>query len=80
MCLKPAVKHGDGYFMVWGCLTGNGVSDLVRIDEIENADKYRQILIHHAIPCGKRLIGNVFIFQQDNDSKRTALEMKKSYL
>ena len=44
-----------------------------------NAEKYRQVLIHHAIPTGKRLIGNGFIFQHDNDPKHTANAVK-SYL
>ena len=38
---------------VWGC-TASGVGDL--IEGITNADKYKQILIHHATPSGKRLI------------------------
>ena len=49
VCFKPAVKHGRGFIMVCGRLTVNGVVDLVRIDGIINAVKYRQILIHHAI-------------------------------
>ena len=36
-------------------------------------------LIHHAIPSGKRLIGNGYIFQHDNDPKHTANTVK-SYL
>ena len=44
-----------------------------------NAEKYKQILMHHAIPTIKHLIGNSFIFQQDNDPKNTALKVK-SYL
>ena len=34
--------------------------------------KYHQILIHHAVPSGKRLIGKQFHFQYDNDRKYTA--------
>ena len=40
---------------------------------------HRQVLIHHAIPFGKILIGNGFIFQHDSDSKHTANAVK-SYL
>ena len=55
------------------------IDDLVRIDGIINAKKYRQILIHHAIPSGKRLIGNGFVFQQDNNPKHTALKVKSYF-
>ena len=47
VCLKPTVKHEGGSIIVWGCV--NCVGDLVRIDGIMNAEKYKQILIHHAI-------------------------------
>ena len=61
--LKPTVEDGGSSIMVWGCLSANGVGDLVRIDGIVNTEKHRQILIHYAIPSGKRLISNGFIFQ-----------------
>ena len=77
ICLKPTIKHGGGSINVWGCLSANGVGDLVRIDGIMNAEKYKQILIHHGIPSGKRLIGNKFIFQQYNDPKNTANIVKR---
>ena len=41
LCLKPPDKHGGGSVMVWECLTTNYVGDLVRIDGIMNAEKYR---------------------------------------
>lgn len=44
-----------------------------------NVEKYRQVLICHAIPSGKCLIGNDFIFQHDNNPKHTANAVK-SYL
>ena len=64
---------------VWGCISANGVGDLVRINGVLNAEKYRQILIHHAIPSGRRMIGPKFILQQDNDPKHTA-KVIKNYL
>ena len=75
-CLRPSVKYGGGSVLVWACISASGI---VRIDGIVNAEKYRQVLIHHAIPSGKRLIGNGFIFQHDNDHKHTANTFK-SYL
>ncbi len=41
--------------------------------------KYREILIHHAIPSGRRLLGSKFILEQDNDPKHTA-NFIKNYL
>ena len=78
-CLKPTVKHGGGSIMVLGSFAANGVGDLIRIDGIMNAEKYWQILFNRAIPFGKRLIGNGFIFQRDSDPKLTAIKVK-SYL
>ena len=42
-------------------------------------EKSWQVLINLAIPSGKCLIGNGFIFQHDNDPKHTANAVK-SYL
>ena len=79
VCLQPTVKNGEGSIMFWGCFTANGEGDLARIDGIMNAEKHRQILIHHAIPSGECLIGNGFIFHQDNDPKHTALKCEKLF-
>ncbi|MBN3274473.1 TCB2 transposase, partial [Polyodon spathula] len=78
-CLQATVKHGGGSLQVWGCISANGVGDLVRINGLLNAEKYRQILIHHAIPSGRHLIGPKFILQHDNDPKHTA-KVIKNYL
>ena len=43
------MKPGGGSLQVWGCISANGVGDLVRINGFLNAEEYRQILIHHAI-------------------------------
>lgn len=44
-----------------------------------NKEMYHSILVHHAIPAGKRLIGRGFVLMQDNDPKHTAI-MNKEYL
>ena len=72
MSLQPTIKYGGGSVQVWGCISAGGVGDLFKIDDIMNAEKYRQILIHHAVPSGRRLVGPNFIFQHDNDPKHTA--------
>ncbi len=66
------VCHGLGlHFCQW--------FDIVQINGIMKVEKYRQVLICHAIPSGKCLIGNDFIFQHDNNPKHTANAVK-SYL
>lgn len=42
----------------------------------KDREKYRQILIHRAIPSGTRLIGKGFILGHDNDPKHTANTVK----
>ena len=55
------------------CISTSGVGDIVRIDGITNAEKYRQLLFNYAIPSGKCLIENgLEVFQYHNDPKHTA--------
>ena len=76
VCLKITFKDGRRSFMVWECLTANGVGYLVRIDGIMIMEKYKQILVYHTIPSVKHLIGNSLFFLQDKDPKQTALKVK----
>lgn len=71
-CVMPPVKHGGGSVMVWGCLAGNKVGDLVRVKGIMDKKMYHNILQRHAFPSGKRIVGRGFVFQQDNDPKHTS--------
>ncbi len=76
--LKGTVKH-DKKVMVWGCFSWWGTGDLHRVIGIMNAQKYRQILIHHMVPSANLLFGDKkWIFQQDNDPKHTA-RVTKNY-
>lgn len=67
--IVPTVKHGGGSVMVWGCFGNEQVGNLKRINGIMDAKMYHGILVKHAVPSGKRLIGNKFEFQEDNDPK-----------
>ena len=70
--MKLSVKHGGGPVLVWSCISPRGIANIVQTDGIMHAEKYRQVLIHHAVPSGKCLIGILgFIFQHDNDPKHT---------
>ncbi|GLB39423.1 putative DDE superfamily endonuclease [Lyophyllum shimeji] len=74
---KKTVKHGGGSIMVWGCVTGEGMGRLHRIEGIMDGPGYVDIL-------NKNLLGTIkdykfkktgkgkIIFQQDNDPKHTS--------
>jgi hypothetical protein len=66
-CVVPTVKHEEGGVMVWGCFTGDTVSDLFRSQCTLNQHCYHNILQRYAIPPGLSLVGLSFVFQQDND-------------
>ena len=76
MCLQPTMKHGGGFVQVYGYISAARVCDLVRIEGTINADKYKQILIYHGIPSGRRIIGNNYVLQHNNDPKHTATIIK----
>ena len=71
-CISPTVMHGGGNSMVWGSISGTGLGSLVKIDGIMDKKVYHNILVRHAVPSGRRLIGNNFVFQEDNDPKHSS--------
>jgi hypothetical protein len=76
--IQATVKHGGGSAMFWGCFGGKQVGDIFKIDGIMRKEEYHSILVHHAMPSGKRLYGNEkWIFQQDNDPKHSSKLCKK---
>lgn len=78
-CLTPTVKHGGGSIMVWGGICVNGKTKLKKIEGIMDQKMYHGILVHHAIPSGKQLIGKGFVFQEDNDPKHSS-KLCRNYL
>ena len=40
----PAVKHGGGSIMLWGCFSAAGTARLIKIETKTNGVKYRDIL------------------------------------
>lgn len=79
-CLLPTVKHGGKEsVIVWGAISANGVAALKKIEGIMDKHVYHNILVRHAIPAGKCLIGNKFLFQEDNDPKH-ASKLCRGYL
>lgn len=65
-CTRPSLKNFEQGVMVWGCLSSYGVGKIVILDGKVNADVYFKLLSDVIIPEGRRLIGEDFVFQQDN--------------
>lgn len=65
-CLQEALKDDRSSLKVWGCISVNGVGDLVGIT------KYGEILIHHAKPSRRRMIVSKCILQENNNPQNTA--------
>lgn len=71
-CLTPTMKHGGGNIMIWGGICTKGVTRLKRIEGIMDKKVYHSILVHRAIPEGKKLLGKGFVYQEDNDPKHSS--------
>lgn len=75
--LAPTVKHGGGGVMVWGCMSSGGVGELVFIDGIMDKKVYMDILKANLKKSAEKLnLSSSFYFQQDNDPKHTAHDVR----
>ena len=63
--------------MVWGCMAASDVETLVVVDRTVTSAKYTRLLS----PClkrdGEKLVGQNFVFQQDNAPAHTAKATKR---
>ena len=73
------VKHGGGNVMVWGGICVNGTTKLHWIQKIMDKNVYHDILVRIAVKAGRHLIGQDYIFQEDNDPKHSA-RLNRNYL
>lgn len=74
---RKTVKHGGGGVMVWGCMSAGGVGNLVFIEETMNKTVYMNILRENLNQSAEKLnIRHNYYFQQDNDPKHTAADVK----
>lgn len=69
-CVVPTVKHGGGSMMVWGCMSANGVGEIVVCEGRMDSKKYIQVLETALKPSFNKLFGDTNMdsirFQQDN--------------
>lgn len=76
--MVPTVKHGGGSVMVWGCMSADGVGNLVFIDGKMDQYVYKNILRQNLLSSARKLnLESDFVFQQDNDPKHTARSVKQ---
>ena len=74
--IQATVKHGGGSVMFWGCFAGKKVGDLHKINGIMDQHIYHQILVHHGMPSGDRLVPGKWVFVQDNDPKHSSKKVR----
>ena len=73
--VKQTVKYPTS-LMVWGCFSASGVGEICIIDGKMDSAKYQNILRNHLRPSALKLIGEDYVFQQDNDPKHTSKSTK----
>ena len=63
--INSTVKHDGGKLQVWGCMAANGVGTLNVVKGRLDTSAYVQLICHTLKEDGRRLCGNTFIFQQE---------------
>lgn len=65
-CTKKTVKFGGGSVMVFGMISSEGTTPLIRLTTRVNAAIYKNILVKHVVPAIERSGVEEPIFMQDN--------------
>lgn len=65
-CTKKTVKFGGGSVMVFGMISWEGTTDLIRLDVKVNGTIYKNLLRDHVIPAIRNSVFENPIFMQDN--------------
>lgn len=52
-CVVPTIKHGDSSVLIWGCMSLDGLGEMIFIDGITNAHMYVKILEKIMLPSKK---------------------------
>ena len=64
-CCDRTVQHAASV-MVWGSMCWHGVGSLVKLEGRLNSTAYQRVLEEHMIADAEAMIGEDFVFQQDN--------------
>ena len=64
-CCDRTVQHAASV-MVWGLMCWHGLGSLVKLEGRLDSTAYRQVLEEHMLTDAAALIGDDFVFQQDN--------------
>ncbi len=73
----PAVKHGGGSVMLWGCFASSGTGNLQRVKGKIDSIKYQEIL--EGTSVRKLRLGRHWTFQQDSDLKHMSMSTKTCF-
>ena len=60
--------------IIWRYLSANGTDEIVVLEGKVNASVYLKLIEEYAMPEGSRLIGEHFVYQQDNSPIHTAIK------
>ncbi|GBN32787.1 Transposable element Tcb1 transposase [Araneus ventricosus] len=75
----PAMKHGGGNAMVWGCVSRLGMGSLRQIQGTMVKFQFEDILENTMRPYARNSLGRGFFFQQDNDPKHRSKHIQNSF-